>query len=110
MGKVSAYFKYIYEKRILFPTCLSLSGTEKAQFEGILHRYFTIFFDNVRCRKLFFKSGLKDLQVTEIADKEAVFSCTDQIQPEMVPKALNYLGFVTLWKFLCQDKRENTTM
>ena len=32
-----------------------------------------------------FKSVVKDVQLTEIAEAEAILSCTDQIQLEVVP-------------------------
>ena len=42
----------------------------------------------------------------EIAEAEAILFRTDQIQLEIVLKDFRYSGFVTLWRFLCQDKRK----
>jgi len=37
-----------------------------------------------------FKSVVKDVQLTEIAEAEAILSCTDQIQLEVVPFRHSY--------------------
>ena len=56
--------------------------------------------------RILFKIGPKEVQLTEIAEAEAILSSTDQIQLEMVHKMLKYYSFVTLSGFLCQEKRE----
>ena len=56
--------------------------------------------------RILLEIGLKEVQLTDITEAEAILSSTDQIQLEMVPKVLKYHSFVTLSGFLCQEKRE----
>jgi hypothetical protein len=57
-----------------------------------------------------FKSGLKDVQLNEIAEAEAILSRTDQTQLEMVHKRLNYNFFLLCIDFSVKRKSESATM
>jgi hypothetical protein len=55
--------------------------------------------------RILFKIGLKNVQLGEMAEAEALFSSTDQIQLEMITIRRNYLNSFILWRFSCQEKR-----
>ena len=76
-----------------------------AKFEGGLQHNYTIFRANIRWQTdSFSKYGLKDVQLTEMAEAEAIISDTGQIQQEMVSIRRNYRVLLTSGDFYVKRK------